>query len=248
MTSKGKRMRIFAGPNGSGKTTVKNSLSKSEAWFGVYINPDIIESNILNQGYFDPTALGIDFDTEELIRFFRQSVLLTSKSVSGEQIVLSGTAERIHFSGCRFNSYHSAVLCDFLRRQALKQGISFTFETVMSSSDKVDLMHEAKRVGYRTYLYFVSTDDPAINIQRVKIRVDQGGHDVPEKKIISRYTRSIGLLLSAIQASDRAFIFDTSDEKATFIAEIENGTTLSIMVDEIPSWFAYVNDYFHVAE
>ena len=38
-----KRMRVFAGPNGSGKTTIINSL-KSEIGFGVYVNADDIES------------------------------------------------------------------------------------------------------------------------------------------------------------------------------------------------------------
>jgi len=39
----GKRMRIFAGPNGSGKTTIIKSL-QSEIPFGVYVNADDIES------------------------------------------------------------------------------------------------------------------------------------------------------------------------------------------------------------
>jgi predicted ABC-type ATPase len=39
----GKRMRIFAGPNGSGKTTIIKNL-QSEIPFGVYVNADDIES------------------------------------------------------------------------------------------------------------------------------------------------------------------------------------------------------------
>ena len=39
----GKRMRIFACPNGSGKTTIIKSL-QSEIPFGVYVNADDIES------------------------------------------------------------------------------------------------------------------------------------------------------------------------------------------------------------
>lgn len=38
-----KRMRVFAGSNGSGKTTIVKSL-KSEIPFGVYVNADDIES------------------------------------------------------------------------------------------------------------------------------------------------------------------------------------------------------------
>jgi predicted ABC-type ATPase len=67
------------------------------------------------------------------------------------------------------------VLADAIRRALLAQGSTFTFETVMSSRDKIDFMREAQALGYRTYLYFVATDDPEINISRVQLRVSQGG-------------------------------------------------------------------------
>ncbi len=38
-----KRMRVFAGPNGSGKTTIIKNL-QAEIPFGVYVNADDIES------------------------------------------------------------------------------------------------------------------------------------------------------------------------------------------------------------
>lgn len=44
------RLRMFAGPNGSGKTTVKLSLNKPESWFGIYINPDDLEASIRRTG------------------------------------------------------------------------------------------------------------------------------------------------------------------------------------------------------
>jgi predicted ABC-type ATPase len=85
-----------------------------------------------------------------------------------------------------------------------------TFETVMSSEDKVAFMLKAKASGYRTYLYFVATEDPDININRVKNRVAAGGHPVPTEKIVQRYGRCLNLLPAAIAASNRAYIFDNS--------------------------------------
>ena len=51
----------------------------------------------------------------------------------------------------------------------------------MSHISKVEFLREAKRQGYKTYLYYVSTVDPQINIARVKYRVSVGGHPVPEQ-------------------------------------------------------------------
>ncbi len=52
------RLRMFAGPNGSGKTTIKTSLGKSASWFGFYINPDDIESAIRSTGRLATGDLG----------------------------------------------------------------------------------------------------------------------------------------------------------------------------------------------
>ena len=94
----------------------------------------------------------------------------------------------------------------------------------------------------KTYLYYVSTVDPQINIARVKYRVSVGGHPVPEQKIIERYYRSMDLLMQAIECCDRAYLFDNSSDgiQASFLAEIEVAETLKMnaAVSKLPIWFA----------
>jgi len=99
-------------------------------------------------------------------------------------------------------------------------------------------MQEAKAFGYRVYLYFITTEDPNINVSRVANRVAEGGHPVPEEKTRNRYYKSLGLLYSAIKIADRAFLFDNSSTVYRFIAEIENGAVdTSPANDNIPNWF-----------
>jgi len=62
-------------------------------------------------------------------------------------------------------------LSDIIRNKLLDQNIDFTFETVMSSPDKVNFLHRAKDAGFRVYLYYVATENPEINISRVAHRV-----------------------------------------------------------------------------
>lgn len=139
------------------------------------------------------------------------------------------------------NSYFASVAADFLRRKLIAAQRSFTFETVMSHRSKVELLQNARDAGYRTYLYFVATDDPSINISRVANRVALGGHAVPEGKIEERYHRSLGLLMDAICLTNRAYVFDNSTDNAdgthTWLAEITDGRVLELKSDRIPSWF-----------
>lgn len=143
------------------------------------------------------------------------------------------------------NAYIAAAIAGFLREELLRLRISFTFETVMSSPDKVDLMRRAREAGFRVYLYYIATADPEINSSRVQSRVNSGGHDVPEDKIVSRYYRSLDLLYDAIRNSNRAYVFDNSTEEKekVWLAEMTDGGQLTLNSDEVPEWFGrYVID------
>ena len=234
------RLRVFAGPNGSGKSTI-HELLKPE-WIGVYVNADDIQRELQSAGSVDLQAYELAFSPRELQRKLRAhmagSELLHKhgfQTVAKKLIVGPDLALRIPAGSV--NAYVTAVLADALRRLLLAQGTTFTFETVMSSPDKVEFMREAQASGYRTYLYFVATDDPDINISRVKLRVAQGGHDVPEHLIRSRYLRSIGLLDDACAVANRAYVFDNSGEQHELIAEVIDGTTMTVHAESLPAWF-----------
>lgn len=231
------RLRMFAGPNGSGKSTMKSVL-KPEL-LGAYINPDEIEKILEKSDWLDLRSFGVACSKAELIDFYNQSTLLEKAEIDYEiaQIDFDAYKNCIYFGDVSVNSYWASVTADFIRYQLLKQHQSFTFETVMSSPDKVQLLAKAQSLGYKTYLYYVATEDPNINIKRVQHRVSRGGHDVPHEKIISRYHRSLDLLLEAIKYSNRAYLFDNSGENQVWVAKISNGKELAMHSDIKPLWF-----------
>jgi predicted ABC-type ATPase len=235
------RMRMFAGPNGSGKSTVKSEIDTS--LLGFYINPDDIEKSLKTIHIFDLKPLPIQTSQHEIITFFKQSGLFPKIEYSEQINGISYENGIVNFHDLPIDSYLSAIFADFLRHKFLEARQTFTFETVMSSSDKIALLKKAQSLGFRTYLYYVSTEDPQINIARVANRVRLGGHDVPTDKIISRYHKSLDLLFDAIKYSNRAYIFDNSGDSKRWIAEITEAINLNIQADELPEWFIkYVTD------
>lgn len=83
----------------------------------------------------------------------------------------------------------------------------------------------------------MATEDPTINVERVRQRVANGGHDVSEDKIRSRYQRSLQLLLDAVECADRAYVFDNSGGDRIWVAEATDGTELEMKTDAMPAWF-----------
>lgn len=172
---------MVAGPNGSGKTTLVDYFRRSlPIPLGHYLNPDKLDQELIQSGQIDLGRRGIEVLETDLVGFLSGHPLapradLTNIVIRENSLCLNRQVP---------TGYLASMLSDYLRRRWMQQGLSFTFETVMSSRDKLDLLTHARVVGYRTYLYYVCTDAPVINQQRVANRVLDGGHGVPADKIL----------------------------------------------------------------
>lgn len=112
---------------------------------------------------------------------------------------------------------------------SLLAGHTIGVETVLSTPKYRRLVTLAKHLGYRIQLIYVILDDPRRNIERVRIRVRRGGHDVPSDKIVSRYWRSLEQLPWFLAQADEAWLWDNSGATIRSIGEKVDGT---IRVDQ----------------
>ncbi len=233
---KNKRLRIFAGPNGSGKSTILG-LIDTKYNVGSYINADEIEKKLNADNYIQLSDYGIrNFDNSKFDQFIKQHSIIAKAKSEGYPIDIAIEGNRIINPNAETHSYEAALLADFLRYELLSQDKKMTFETVMSHPSKLDFLKLSQSQGYKNYLYYVSTENPQINIARVKQRVKLGGHPVKESKIESRYYNSLDLLSEAVQYTYRSFIFDNSSSEAQLIVEVYNGHEITYNVSEIPKW------------
>ncbi|MBS0246014.1 MAG: zeta toxin family protein [Proteobacteria bacterium] len=83
-------------------------------------------------------------------------------------------------------------------------------ETVLSTDKYRRLVTEAKGRGFVFRLIFVMLESVELNVQRVRIRVEKGGHDVPEDRIRARWGRSLAQLPWFLEEADDAALFDNS--------------------------------------
>jgi predicted ABC-type ATPase len=102
-------------------------------------------------------------------------------------------------------------IADRRREECLKANQSFSFETVMSHPSKLEVLARAREAGFFVKVFFIGIEDPQTNVERVALRVAQGGHDVPIEKIEPRWLRSMDLAAPAIMLADQAHVFDNSD-------------------------------------
>jgi len=101
----------------------------------------------------------------------------------------------------------------------MDQEMSFAFETVFSHwqrqadgtiRSKTDTIVALQEHGYFAILLFVGLANPELSILRVATRKSQGGHDVPEAKLRSRFPRTQEAIKMASTIADMTLMFDNS--------------------------------------
>lgn len=97
---------------------------------------------------------------------------------------------------------------------------TFAFESTLSGTTYVQLLHEAKQSGFRLYLHYLWLPTPAIAIARVRERVKMGGHDVPDIDIRRRFGRGMQHLIHDYAAlADRWAVWDNQTSPPQLMAE-----------------------------
>lgn len=125
-----------------------------------------------------------------------------------------------------------------LRYLCLEAKRDFVFETVFSSDEKVDFVMKAKSEGFFIRFFYVCTNSPEININRVIKRYLNGGHEVPISKIISRYYKSLANFSKIIPVVDRAYVYDNSEENRMpqLLFRTVDGVIRKRYVAVMPEW------------
>ncbi len=99
-------------------------------------------------------------------------------------------------------------------------GVDFAFETTLTTLSYVNTIKIAKEKGYFVTLLFFWLNDVNLAIERVKTRVSEGGHNIPEDVIRRRYFRGISNLSNKfIELCDFWIAIDNSSRPFNFIAE-----------------------------
>lgn len=113
---------------------------------------------------------------------------------------------------------------------------SFCFETVFSHESKIDLIKRAKLLGYTVSIYFTHLSDPIQNIVRVKRRLELGGHDVPEDKILARIPRTIANVKTSLQFVDEFYLFENDYSAGHRLVAHKRPLSIIVINLDAPTW------------
>ncbi len=134
-------------------------------------------------------------------------------------------------------SYKAAEIAAARRLEMLTEGKSFATETVFSHPSKLDVIKVARQRGYIVVVMHVGVDSSDLSVARVRGRVSEGGHDVPEDKVRARFERGGALIRQAVLRADRGLVYDNSrlNEPPRQVLVFADGR-LTQVVPDLPHW------------
>jgi len=134
------------------------------------------------------------------------------------------------------------IMLDKISR-LISRKLDFAFETTLATRSYINTIQKAKSFGYDITLVFFWLDSVELAIERVKIRVEEGGHNIPVNVIKRRYMAGLKNLFQLyIPVSSYWMIFNNSSLSAELIAEgysnveihIQNKRTFELIKKNIP--------------
>ncbi len=114
-------------------------------------------------------------------------------------------------------------------------GVSFNQETTLCGKSIIRNIMRAKELGYFLELYYIGLDSPETAKERVRIRVSECDHGIPEEDIERRYYESLRQLKTVIPLCDKVKVYDNT-KVFVRIAEFIEGRCC-MRAEDLPEWY-----------
>ena len=143
-----------------------------------------------------------------------------------------------------FNPESVAIRAGRLMLERLKilweSGVDFAFETTLAARTFVPFLRNCQTTGYTINLIYFWLRTPELARQRVRRRVESGGHNIPDEIIRRRYERGRRNLIDLyLPLCNRWIIYDNSSSSPIVIAASLNNQQPIIYQSQ--SWNQIIN-------
>ena len=97
-----------------------------------------------------------------------------------------------------------------LRNECFLYGKSFNEETTLTGKSILKTIERAKELGYELQLFYVGVSSTEIAKERIKSRVEKGGHHIENDIVEKRYYESLKNLKEILLKFDKVYLYDNS--------------------------------------
>jgi predicted ABC-type ATPase len=127
--------------------------------------------------------------------------------------------------------------CETFIERHIEERRSFAVETTLRTDVSIRQARAAKDQRFTTMATYVATDDPEINVERVRERGLRGGHSAPRERVLEIYRASLSNLAVLLATFDLVYVWDNTRDRQSpvLVLETEAGV-VTRRSDSPPMW------------
>lgn len=128
-------------------------------------------------------------------------------------------------------------------KAAIRDNADFAFESTLGDNTITNTLHDAIAAGVSVSIWYCGLASAEQHIDRVKARVAQGGHDIPDELICSRYRTSIRNLCRLTPGLQQLAVYDNSaaldargQPRLRLLLHLRDRKLLTLETGNMPNW------------
>ncbi len=145
------------------------------------------------------------------------------------------TAQRLRSEGARNADVKAGRILLARINERFEARLSFAIETTLAGRSLLRSIEKLKSVGYRLHLIYVGLPDPDLAVQRVRFRIQAGGHGIPEETIRRRFRSGLVNLVNKYlpRADTWSVYYNVISGEPHLIAERKAGGRTTVYDPEV---------------
>ena len=140
------------------------------------------------------------YNSEKLDNDIKNSIRINTDEIVKKIGIWKNNSDKIRAAKIAIN----------LRNECFQYDKSFNEETTLTGKTILKTINKAKELGYELQLFYVGVNNPEIAKERIKIRVEKGGHNIENDVVEKRYYESLTNLKEIISKFDKVYLYDNS--------------------------------------
>ncbi|WP_246553346.1 hypothetical protein [Paenibacillus tritici] len=132
-----------------------------------------------------------------------------------------------------------------IARECIRNKWDFTVETTLAGGNVIRQMRDAKEQGFEIIMFYVGLGDVQLNIERVAMRVKNGGHHIETEDIIRRNITSMNNLVCHLDLINQLIVIDNSKADGEFMLEADQ-SGIKYYLNELPEWVKIIDKQLQI--
>lgn len=167
-------------------------------------------------------------------------VIVAGSPGSGKSLVVNALSSNVLYQNYSYYSYLDYIkpVVGDEENGFIEDAEDVLVETILTATNQREYIAELKNAGCKITMYYVGTESPMININRIARKAILKEKECDIDKVYSRFFKSLAGAISLIDHINDLYLLDNSEdgEAPVIVGHFHDGKLMSGLNENAPDW------------